>query len=367
MQSQHRELFYTLAVLEPHVDEQFSIPNMFIKIAIQNGDLQKVQTLLRRTNTIPNNSMMLLAIHCNNNVAMTRVLLDNGADPNMSDGKTTLLMRGFWIYYYPEVFNLLIEYGADINHKFDGLEYRNVFEYHDLHHAAIILEDIAAHPNFDLNVRFEHTRDQDILHILLERGWDVNTRTSANNTLLHLYAREKNDVALLVEHGADIFVRNDNGNTPLHESFHRKSMSTSSYLINHVNCHYPERKAAFINQRNNNGDTALHLAMVTRSYKALNLLLTHGADMFLVNNDGLTAFKLAQQCYEQNKDPYNKMVHHVQKNKNAYITVLSNKFEQVSRFYGDDVMNLIFDFFASDPSFNSTKVSRKKRRMMAMR
>ena len=50
-----------------------------------------------------------------------------------------------------------------------------------------------------------------------------------------------------------------------------------------------------INTRDNKGNTALMLAVTHRQLPAVRILLDSGADPALVNNEGLTALRLARQ------------------------------------------------------------------------
>lgn len=92
--------------------------------AIEKGDLEKVRDIVGR-NTLDLNQItksgltpLLWAIMCDN-IAMVRLLLENEADPNQrraSNGMPPIFMS----IESPELLQLLIDFGADIDARFEG-------------------------------------------------------------------------------------------------------------------------------------------------------------------------------------------------------------------------------------------------------
>eukprot|EP01012_Entosiphon_sulcatum_P009115 TRINITY_DN1504_c0_g1_i1.p1 TRINITY_DN1504_c0_g1~~TRINITY_DN1504_c0_g1_i1.p1 ORF type:complete len:342 (+),score=70.99 TRINITY_DN1504_c0_g1_i1:98-1123(+) len=92
--------------------------------AIEKGDLEKVKDIISR-NTLDLNQItksgltpLLWAIMCDN-LAMVRLLLENEADPNLrraSNGMPPIFMS----IESPEMLQLLIDFGADIDARFEG-------------------------------------------------------------------------------------------------------------------------------------------------------------------------------------------------------------------------------------------------------
>jgi ankyrin repeat protein len=81
-----------------------------------------------------------------------------------------------------------------------------------------------------------------VLKVLLENGFDINTKNSVGDTALHIAARNTNgnqnaDVILqiLIQEGADINSRNKEGDTPLHwaaNPHNKKSFNPENYKMN---------------------------------------------------------------------------------------------------------------------------------------
>ena len=178
----------------------------------------------------------------------------------------------------PEVITLLLDKGAD-------LEARSSYDRTPLHWAALSNAEPA------------------IIARLLAHGANVNAREVSDWTPLHSAARAETDnpavIALLLEHGADIMARGSYGATPLHnaaDAYHPKPMAIALLLD----------RGAVIDATDGDGWTPLHRAAATGALRAYGdyadadfsdaaLLLAHGANPAARTADGETACDLANR------------------------------------------------------------------------
>jgi len=130
----------------------------------------------------------------------------------------------------------------------------------------------------------------DIVKILLSHGADVNVVCRGTTPLVEACCYEDIDlVRCLVENGADIDRPDDNGITCLMASVHGISTEVALYLL---------EQGASINAVDKSGATALHHA-IQGAYKYMDtvrLLVEHGADTSLCNEDGDNALQYAALC-----------------------------------------------------------------------
>ncbi len=102
---------------------------------------------------------------------------------------------------------------------------------------------------------------------------------------LAIQNRHTSIVELLLAHGADVNASSDaRKNTPLIEAAARCEVSIMARLL---------AEGARLDDRNNTGQTALMVAVGEGCTEAVELLLTHGADVTIVDQLGMTAMKYA--------------------------------------------------------------------------
>lgn len=131
-----------------------------------------------------------------NRVKMAKFLISHGADTNVkgSHCETPLYWACKWQNY--DVVKQLIDHGAKANLVEDGYGLRN--GYNPLMVAA-------------------EKRKPEIVQLLIEYGADVNIRDRNKENPLHAacrFARHEN-AKVLIEHGADLTLQNISGHTPL--------------------------------------------------------------------------------------------------------------------------------------------------------
>lgn len=140
-----------------------------------------------------------------------------------------------------EIFNLLIQNGANIN--FYALE------------EAVKQNSIS------------------VVKFLLSHGADVNVKDRFGWTPLHEVSRRHDRfeiTKLLLEYGADVNVRTKEGITPLCFATAFNVVATINLLLSHN---------ANPNVGDNNNLTPLHVAAIHNNIEAIKILLSHGADV----------------------------------------------------------------------------------------
>ena len=235
--------------------------------------------------------------YASNNVL--NCLIENGADVNVrsADSKCTPLMTASEVNDLT-VIKFLLEHGADVHLKDkNGLTC--------LHYAVIDVPDglIAC----------------DVLKCLLENGADISALTNYNSTPLMLASRScdvnvikfflnhgsKNDgralhfacdraarldiLLCLIGNGADVNARGNDNCTPLMTASRSGQVDKINVLINH---------GANLHLQDDNGDTAMHYAVCSGSSgsNSLATLIAAGASQLMCNKQGLTPLLLAS-CY----------------------------------------------------------------------
>ncbi len=142
-----------------------------------------------------------------------------------------------------------------------------------------------------------------ILGILMERGADIESRDDANETPLHVAAKNANAFAvkLLLQRGASIIACNDHCDTPIHLAIGH--MTPDSSLIRFplqesddqaLTIEYLLDRGSNVNATNQSNQTPLHIAACFRCELTIfNDLVQHGAVVDATNNDNATPLHLA--------------------------------------------------------------------------
>ncbi|KAI9826793.1 MAG: hypothetical protein M1819_007264 [Sarea resinae] len=127
-----------------------------------------------------------------------------------------------------------------------------------------------------------------VVNVLLEKGADIDARSSDELTALHLAARKGNEsvVRLLVEKGADLDARDITGRSSLHLAADQGHYAIVQYLLD---------KGVDIDLADVFGNTMLHLASEQGNAAVAQMLLEEGADVHAKDNSGRTALHRAAE------------------------------------------------------------------------
>ena len=257
---------------------------ILISVAILSISILAVRSVLKVSG---NNKLYKLIEHNKTNEAITLISKMSEEDVNkyslplFLNRPISVLSQGMWRVEIPlvkacengnyKIIEALLKKGADPNKYIDGgwTPIEAVFVKH--------------HSN-----RFE------IAKLLIEYGADVNMCGSGSPALFSeaglIFWGAKNEelsneiITFLIDNGAETVNGNDNYSI-LHYSAHGNNVLISDNLINDY--HLP------IDTININGQTPLMMSAKNNAIDTAKLLLEHGADRFIKDTNGKTAYDLA--------------------------------------------------------------------------
>ncbi len=176
---------------------------------------------------------LMLAARYNKNPEIIEIILKQDVDVNATDSGDAWspLMYAACYNSNPEVIKTLLKYNADINAK----------------------DDLECSP---LMLAVRYNENPEIIEVLLENEADVNVKSENGKTALMYAANRYNDennkiVELLLRYGANVNAKDNNGRTPLLYALMKKYTKIAKTLIN---------KGASVDAKDTNGVTALHIA-----------------------------------------------------------------------------------------------------------
>jgi ankyrin repeat protein len=151
----------------------------------------------------------------------------------------------------------------------------------------------------DVNVTDKRTGDT-VLHsadmlpletisLIVDKGFDVNTRNRYGQVALSCLVNNlenKDKIEFLLSKGADLKVQRDNGATLLHQVAQQNVPEMIDYLV---------EKGLDPNARDRHGWTPLHNASVLGAADSVKMLLLKGADKNILNDEGETAYRIAEK------------------------------------------------------------------------
>ena len=214
------------------------------------------------------------------NTKATEILLNAKANPNIPSvrGDTPLFHAAF--SHNLSLVRLLLHSGASATHKSNN-------NFSALHYAS------QASPRCG---RGEHVEgsccsSSQIIELLLAAGGEIEQRDVGGITPLICAARENNTdvVQTLLQHGAQLDSSDEYGDTSLMNAIMYSKGDTVQLLL---------QKGAKYSRANKAGMTVLHQAARCGSFRTIEILRAAniiGIDPYAKNNDGKTAFELAQQ------------------------------------------------------------------------
>lgn len=273
-----KERFYIASIFtdEACLDElQYTVLHRLV-IGLENGDLQaeshSMSSILDSTDS-SGNTALLCAIKCGDLNAAS-ILLDKGANPNISDKAERSPLHYVGRCKQPSLITALIDCGADIHKK-------SKWKSSTLHFACVQGDD-----------------DVGFVKLLIDAGMDLEDINYQNRTVLSEAAKyDRLSVAtLLLDLGADRDHESSEGETPLMEAItHNSTRCLSLFLEKNARYHGTNRR----------GNTVLHLAALTGTPRTLEILTRAGLrdiDVTSRNIDGYTAIEIAQERHKRQKE-----------------------------------------------------------------
>eukprot|EP00730_Choanoeca_flexa_P004819 TRINITY_DN11809_c0_g1_i5.p1 TRINITY_DN11809_c0_g1~~TRINITY_DN11809_c0_g1_i5.p1 ORF type:complete len:814 (+),score=144.43 TRINITY_DN11809_c0_g1_i5:64-2505(+) len=198
-------------------------------------------------------------------------LLQKGADPNVRVGMNEPLTHLTLIHDYRAAFELLLEYGVDVNQAAQQ------------QHTALHLACMARKPDY-AQLLIQHD------------GCNLEAKTSNSSTplILAAWSGDAEIARLLLGAGADLFAQTDDGDTSLHQAAFHGHGDVIMTLLHHADAQRPlpehlvpnwwgslagtqHQPLRFIDMRKYDGTTALHIAAVRGHTATVQALLQHGA------------------------------------------------------------------------------------------
>jgi len=261
-------IFLSFAIgLVSNAQEKTDWKNDLVK-AIRSDNTNEVAQILSGRPRYPDtelneNEITPLMVACRaGSCRVVEYLFLQGANPNAKtkiESGTALLGasdRGFL-----DIVQLLVEHGADVNHK-DSRDWSPLIAALDQNHSAVA-------------------------EYLINRGADVEVRLQSGRDALMVAAEHgaTNLIHLLIEKGAKLNHSDDNGCHALIDAASAGQAATVNLLL---------KEGAQIDQPNHDGWTALSQAAALGFCDVVKVLCDGGANLGLKNKFGRTALNYAQ-------------------------------------------------------------------------
>ncbi|XP_025085100.1 uncharacterized protein LOC112558713 [Pomacea canaliculata] len=149
---------------------------------------------------------------------------------------------------------------------------------------------------------FSHDDMNDIIRLLLSRGFDINLRNDDGDTPVHVAADKGNwdTVKTFVEHGANTNVLDSKGYCLLHKRLKKQTSQRFGYHVIEEPSTYKSHvellrtfvaRGEDVNRRGPDNKTALQLAVANHRWKVVGELISLGADLELSHDEKLSALE----------------------------------------------------------------------------
>ena len=275
---------------------------------------QAVQSIIEHStdvNAVNNQGETALWFACFDGQGIfVKILLDAGADPNITDkAKDSCLHSTIRSYCSIDTVTEIIHHSADIDAVNDIGETPLLVACNTGQTEIVrLLLKLKANPTIanvdgDTSLHAAVDCNTETLQEIIDHVADVNVVNKKGRTalLLSCFNGHMDSVTVLLEAGADPTIADEEGLSCLQAAIYgNSSKDTLQSLID---------RGAHIDARKGNGSNALLSACGTGQLESVRFLLEAGADVFIVNNDGTTSL-LAAVHGRCSKDILQKIMHH---------------------------------------------------------
>jgi ankyrin repeat protein len=289
-----------------------NLNNTFLKIAIclffflsgcsslqraaSTNDIHLLEkTISEGKEDVQRNPMPLIIAAQKGHHEIVRILLDAGANPNLTDFSNQSALMWAAFKNHPDIVDLLLKFNANPEIKESGSGQTALISSVIRQQEKIVklLLEHGADPNLTDNKNQSalmfaaYNNHPDIVDLLLKFNADPEIKESkyGQTALISSVIKQHEDVVkLLLEHGADPNTHAKDGANSLLEAVAKNNITIVRELL---------EASTDVNIKNNFGTTPLIWASSKGFIDIVKLLLEHGADPTLIQYDGLSALKLA--------------------------------------------------------------------------
>ncbi|KAJ5080476.1 ankyrin repeat family protein [Anaeramoeba ignava] len=246
-----------------------------------------------------------------NNLKLISLLLSNGADPNIKgfeeDSPVHALVKGLWILNQKmmkksiptshEIIQELINFGCDLNSKNNqGLRpldflIRNKMD--SVVEMFLQFKEVSLEADHEGNSLFHlcilYNQNPDIFQMIEKAGLDIQKVDSKENGLLStaVLSRKIQFIKYLISRECDTNNLNERGDNLLHVAVRGGDPETISFVL--------QLNAFEVNQKDKDGLAPIHIAAQNGFMNSCDVLLSHGADINILTNNGEGVAELAIQ------------------------------------------------------------------------
>jgi len=264
--------------------------------AVQKGDVEKVQTLLRQNPALVDTRdefdrtplhWAVRGVH----FELMQLLIEKGADINAKDNAWITPLHSVASRGHKQAAELLIAKGADLT-----------------------AEDTTGNTPLSYSVSGGH---KEVVKLLLDHGVHIPLQGEEARKLLHLAASSGNKefVDLMIAEGVDTSLKNDEGGKLLHSAVHSGNCELVKSLIG---------RGEDVNEKNWHDITPLHIAAFYGHEEIAQLLLKNGAGINAENKISLTALSFAE--FGNKKEMIELLIERGADRKSPHLTDLSGDY-----------------------------------------
>jgi ankyrin repeat protein len=269
--------------------------NTPLQIAVKLSHLEIIKLLLAKgaqVNLLTPRGQTALQLTSNLHVA--RLLLENGADPNLSRQNIPSAFESAISTGNMSLVKLMLSHGARLQAS-DRLNFASILFRSSEPGMLKLLLEAGARPggyNEAGTTLLHEAVDLDLIRLLVAKGHPVDELNKLGQTPLHT-ATSLEKAQALHQLGADLFARDANGSLALHTAATEGRHEIVRYLIEQTrHSQSPELTKIWFNQANDLGNTPLHEAVRSGSPETVRLLMDQGVLINLRNRDQISPLML---------------------------------------------------------------------------